>query len=92
MRTFLIELSCFYVYRKSILPAAISGSMQLLEGVKLFTGSHITNHPHLFYVYNKSMTSAAAMSGCGQLMAGLKLCAGCPITNRLLYEHFILCL
>ena len=48
MQTFLIELSCFYVYRKSVLPAAaaISGSMQLMAGVKLCTGRPITNHPY----------------------------------------------
>ena len=37
----------FYVYRKSTPPAAaISGSMQLMAGVKLCTGRPITNHPH----------------------------------------------
>ena len=28
------------------LDAAFTGSMQLLAGVKLCTGRHVTNHPH----------------------------------------------
>ena len=36
-----------YNYRKNTAPtAAISGSMQLMAGVKLCTGRPITNHPH----------------------------------------------
>ena len=82
----------FYVYRKSTPPAAaISGSMQLMAGVKLCTGRSITNHS-LYEHFILCTPPAAAISGSMQLVAGVKLCTGRPITNHPLYEHFILCL